>query len=166
MPFRQHTRPTRLDEPTSTQTAQQRPGLALWQLPAGAMFAKNNGGPADTAYHPVIDPFGTMTTRDTTSLASLDHDRPVALDEVRFRMLKTIEIARCMSYPDDWKAVGPDPTKPPSQRDQIRLLGDGVRRRCSPGAPNELLDIVALTPAGSERPAVSSDRRLDDDAGR
>ena len=66
-----------------------------------------------------------MTTRDTTSLASLDHDRAVVLDEVRFWMLKTIESARCMSYPD-WKAVGPDPTKPPSQRDQVRLLGDGV----------------------------------------
>ena len=126
VPFRQHTVPTRLDEPTCTQTAQQRPGLALWELPAGAMFAKNNGGPADTAYHPVGDPFGTMTTRDTTSLASLDHDRPVDLNEVRFRMLKIIEIARCMKYPDDWKAVGPDPSKPPSQRDQIRLLGDGV----------------------------------------
>ena len=126
IPFRQHTVPTRLDQPTCTQTAQQRPGLALWELPAGAMFAKNNGGPADTAYHPVADPFGTMTTRDTTSLASLDHDRPVDLDEVRFRMLKIIEIARCMSYPDDWTAVGPDPTKPPTQRDQIRLLGDGV----------------------------------------
>jgi hypothetical protein len=37
------------------------------------------------AFHP----FATMTTRDTTSLASLDHDRPVALDEVRFGMLKT-----------------------------------------------------------------------------
>ena len=34
--------------------------------------------------------------------------------------------AETMAYPDDWKAVGPDPTRQPSKRDQVRLLGDGV----------------------------------------
>ena len=142
IPFRQHTVPTALDEPTCTQTAQQKPALALWR-PAGAMFAKNNGGPADTAYHATSDPFGTITTRDTTSLASIDHGQPVELDDVRFRMLSVLEIARCMSYGDDWKAVGPDPEKPPTQRDQVRLLGDGVTPPVLTWCTNQVLDVAA-----------------------
>lgn len=39
------------------------------------------------ARKPVVDPYGTMTTRDTTSIGSLSHDRAVGLDDVRFRML-------------------------------------------------------------------------------
>ncbi len=126
VPFRQHTVPTHLSEPTPTQTAQQVPGLALW--PTGAMFAKNNGGPADTAYHSTGEAFGTVTTRDTTSLAmTTGHPTPVVdVDDVRFRMLTVNEIRRIMAYPADWKAVSPDPDKTPSKRDQIRLLGDGV----------------------------------------
>ena len=126
VPFRQHTRPTSLAEPTPTQTAQQVPGLALW--PNGAMWAKNNGGPADTAYHATAEPFGTATTRDTTSLATTTGHpaSPVDVNDVHFRMLTVDEIRRIMAYPDDWTARHPDPDKTPSKRDQIRLLGDGV----------------------------------------
>lgn len=58
-------------------------------------------------------------------------------------MLKVKEIARCMSYPDDWTAVGPDPDKPPSQRDQVRLLGDGVTPPVLTWCTQRALDIVA-----------------------
>ncbi len=34
-------------------------------------FAKFNGGPADTAWHPLTDPLGTITARDTTGVISL-----------------------------------------------------------------------------------------------
>ncbi len=57
------------------------------------MFAKNNGGPADTAYHATADPFGTITAPDSTSLAWIDDDRPVDLNDIRFRMLTSGEIA-------------------------------------------------------------------------
>jgi DNA (cytosine-5)-methyltransferase 1 len=141
VPFRQHTRPTRLAEPVPTQTAQQVAGLALW--PAGAMFAKNNGNGNDTRYHPTSDPFLTLTSRDTTSLASIERPGPVAIDDVRFRMLTVDEIRRTMAYPDDWKAVGPDPTKPPSKQDQVRLLGDGVTPPVLTWCTQRALDIAA-----------------------
>lgn len=125
VPFRKHTIPTPLDTPTFTQTAQQRPGLALW--PAGAMFAKNNGGPTDTAYHATSDPFGTMTTRDTTSITTVDAPGPVLdINDVTFRMLTTDEVRKIMAYADNWKAVSPDPGKTPTKEDEMRLLGDGV----------------------------------------
>ena len=152
IPFRQHTNPTDLRGPAPTQTAQQIPGLALW--PVTAMFAKNNGAADDTAYHATTDPFGTITAADTTSLvtwidnyrsgphpvdepagtvtcierhalASTDPDRPIDLDDVRFRMLSTGEIRAVMAYPSSFRFAGPDDTEP-SVRDKIRLLGDGV----------------------------------------
>lgn len=36
-----------------------------------AMWAKNNGGPTDTAYHPVTDPLGTVTRVDSCSLVTI-----------------------------------------------------------------------------------------------
>jgi len=144
--------PTDLRGPAPTQTAQQNPGLALWAVTA--MFAKNNGGGADTAYHATADPFGTVTAADTTSLvtwidnykagprsidepagtvtcverqalASSDPDGPVDLDDVRFRMLSVEEIVRVVSYPSGFRFAGPDGVEP-STRDMVRLLGDGV----------------------------------------
>ena len=143
VPFRQHTTPTPLTGPAPTQTAQQIPGLALW--PVTAMFAKNNGAGDDTAYHATADPFGTITAADTTSLvtwldnyksgphpvsepagtvtcverqaiASSDPDRPVDLDDVRFRMLKVAEIVAVMKYPADFRFAGPDDAEPSNAR--------------------------------------------------
>ncbi len=58
-------------------------------------------------------------------------------------MLKLVEIARCMPYHDDWKTVGPDPDKAASQRDQVRLLGDGVTAPVLTWCTRRALDIVA-----------------------
>jgi site-specific DNA-cytosine methylase len=152
IPFRRHTHPTDLGGPAPTQTAQQIPGLAIWRE-LGAMFAKNNGNGADTVYHATADPFGTVTAADTTSLVTwIDNYRsgphpvdepagtitcierqalantdgtPVDVDDVRFRMLSVMEIRRVMAYPDDFRFAGPDDTEP-SNRDKVRLLGDGV----------------------------------------
>ena len=153
IPFRRHTHPTDLAEPGThpDRPADPRPRhLAR----AGAMFAKNNGDGADTVYHATDDPFGTVTAADTTSLvtwidnyrsgphpvdepagtvtcverqalASTDAERPVDVDDVRFRMLSVAEIVRIMKYPDGFRFAGPDDTEP-SNRDKVRLLGDGV----------------------------------------
>ena len=40
-------------------------------------------------------------------------------------MLTMMEIRRVMEYPDDFRFAGPDDTEP-SNRDKVRLLGDGV----------------------------------------
>jgi len=41
------------------------------RLISPALFAKLNGGPSDTAWHPVTDPFNTVTSRDTHGLVML-----------------------------------------------------------------------------------------------
>jgi len=41
------------------------------RLISPALFAKFNGGPDDTAWHPVSDPFNTVTSRDTHGLIML-----------------------------------------------------------------------------------------------
>ena len=169
IPFRRHTHPTDLAAPAPTQTAQQIPGLALWPE-LGAMFAKNNGEAHDTVYHPTSDPFGTVTAADTTSLvtwldnyrsgphpvgepagtvtcverqalATTDAERPIDLDDVRFRMLKIEEIRRVMKYPDDFRFAGPDDTEP-SNRDKVRLLGDGVTPPVLTWLTDRTLDIL------------------------
>lgn len=141
VPFRQHTNPTPLDQPTFTQTAQQVPGLALW--PTGAMFAKNNGAAHDTRYHPTSDPALTITSVDSTTLASTDQAGSVDLDNVRVRMFTVDEIRQIMAYPDGWRAVSPDPNKNPTQRDQVRLLGDGVTPPVLTWCTQQLLAIAA-----------------------
>ena len=41
------------------------------RLISPAFFAKLNGGPSDTAWHPTTDPFNTVTSRDTHGLLTL-----------------------------------------------------------------------------------------------
>jgi DNA (cytosine-5)-methyltransferase 1 len=41
------------------------------RLISPALFAKLNGGPCDTAWHPTTDPFNTVTSRDTHGLVML-----------------------------------------------------------------------------------------------
>jgi len=41
------------------------------RLISPALFAKLNGGPSDTAWHPTTDPFNTVTSRDTHGLVML-----------------------------------------------------------------------------------------------
>lgn len=120
VPFRKHTASTGLHEPIHTQTSEQRPGMAIY-----AAFAKNNGGPADTCYHPTSDPAGTQTAKYSTSLASVVEDGPVDIDDVRFRMFKVDEIRGIMAYDKDFIFAAPDGGEP-NQTDKIRLLGDGV----------------------------------------
>jgi DNA (cytosine-5)-methyltransferase 1 len=54
-------------DPTFTVRANGGPG----RLISPALFAKFNGGPEDTAWHPVSDPFNTVTPRDTHGLIML-----------------------------------------------------------------------------------------------
>jgi DNA (cytosine-5)-methyltransferase 1 len=69
-----------------------------------AAFAKFNGGPADTAWHPVSDPLNTVTQRDSTGLMS---GQEVDLDAVHFRMLHPEpELQRAMAFNDDYQLLG------------------------------------------------------------
>ena len=170
VPFRQHTNPTRLDGPAPTQTAQQIPGLALWPVRRGDVRQEQRrprrhrlprhrrpvrhhhrratptslvtwldnykSGP-----HPIEEPTGTVTCIDRQALASADLDAPVDLDDVRFRMLKIEELRSVMAYPSTYRFAGPDDVEP-SNRDKVRLLGDGVTPPVLTWLTNRTLDVL------------------------
>ncbi|MFD8496298.1 DNA cytosine methyltransferase [Amycolatopsis sp. NPDC059657] len=92
LPYRKHTIPTLHGEPMPTVTSDQIPGLL------SAAWIKQNGTSADaTAAHPLIDPLGTLTARDTTALVAADWRAALAdlsLDDLHFRMMREYEIGR------------------------------------------------------------------------
>lgn len=67
-----------------------------------------NGGPGDTAWHPMSTPLSTTTARDTTGLlVGTQEAQPIDLDDVRFRMLKPDpELRRAMAFGNDYQLFG------------------------------------------------------------
>lgn len=115
----------------------------------GSFFVKNYGGAhqADQMVKPITDPFGSITTVDSTSVVvpfltsyygqggatPTDHPVPTVttkdrhalvdpaefVDECGFRMLEPHEIQRAMAFADDYELEG-------TKRDRVKLLGNAV----------------------------------------
>lgn len=66
----------------------------------------------------VLEPVGTMTTRDRWSLVS-GNVADIDIAEVLFRMLEPHEIARAMAFIPDYQVVG-------NKRQRVRQLGNAV----------------------------------------
>ena len=120
MPFRANTLPATLGEPMSTQTGECRPAVIT-----GA-FIKQNGKAHDTAPHPLSDPMGTITSRDTTGLVTveliddfLEQLHSLTPEKARLRMFKEIEVQRGCGFPDDFVVWG-------SAADQVDGFGNAV----------------------------------------
>lgn len=87
-----------------------------------AIFAKQNGGPADTAWHTASsDALGTMTGADTTCLVAPPAEPmpPIVVDDCLYRMLKPTEIKAGMGIRHDFEMWG-------TARNQVRALGNAV----------------------------------------
>lgn len=92
IPFRKNTIPTTHAEAMPTVTSDQIPGL----LSAG-WFKQNGSTGNETAPHPVLDPFGTFTSKDTTALLTAEWHAALAdlsLEDCYFRMMAAHEIGR------------------------------------------------------------------------
>lgn len=117
--------------------------------PPPVIFAKQNGGPADTAWHRTSDPFGAVTGVDTTclvghpfvseymsapcSVSGQVATQPgsevkalvtpplgdVELEDLWYRMLGAGEIKGVMSFRPDYKMKG-------TARNQVKALGNAV----------------------------------------
>lgn len=105
VPMRANTLPTVHGEAMPTVTAEQTPGL----LTTGALFGgwyKQNGSEADaTAPHPLSDPLGSITSRDTTGLLMAEWRAAladVALEDCLFRMMKENEVGRGCGFDVDF----------------------------------------------------------------
>ncbi len=101
VPFRKNTSPTVHAEAMPTVTSEQRPGV----LTAAGWFKQNGATANETAPHPVTDPLGTLTARDTTGLlmaewqASLSQ---VPLEDCYFRMMAPHEVGRGCGFDVDF----------------------------------------------------------------
>lgn len=93
IPYRKHTVPAVHAEPMSTFTSDQIPGL----LTAAGWFKQNGSTGTETAAHPVTDPLGTITARDTTALVTADWGPALSelpFEECFYRMMAAHEIGR------------------------------------------------------------------------
>lgn len=92
VPFRKNTIPTVHAEAMPTVTAEQIPGMLF-----SGWYKQNGSTGTETAPHPVTDPFGTLTSRDTTAILSAEWRAALAdlsLDDCYFRMMAAHEIGR------------------------------------------------------------------------
>ncbi|MEA5456746.1 DNA cytosine methyltransferase [Sinomonas sp. JGH33] len=128
VPFRRHTVPTTHAEAMPTVTSEQIPGLLTQTLAVG-WLKQNGSSAADTAAHPLDDPMGTLTSRDTTALLAagwLEALATVSLEDCYFRMMKSREVGRGCGFDVDFgqhqgtfKVWG-------SARDQVDGFGNAV----------------------------------------
>lgn len=92
LPFRKNTNPTVHAEAMPTVTAEQVPGLLF-----SGWYKQNGSTAGDTAPHPVSDPLGSLTSRDTTALLAAEWRETLAdltLEDCYFRMMAAHEIGR------------------------------------------------------------------------
>ncbi|WP_116996329.1 DNA cytosine methyltransferase [Desertimonas flava] len=99
----------------------------------GLLFSgwfKQNGGPADTAPHPMSDPWGTLTSRDTTGLLMADWRAQLAdlpLEDCYFRMMFAHEVGVGCGFDVDHPAYGDGGFIVwGSTRDQVDGFGNAV----------------------------------------
>ncbi|MFF0206413.1 DNA cytosine methyltransferase [Streptomyces althioticus] len=125
VPFRKNTSPTVHAEAMPTVTSEQRPGV----LTAAGWFKQNGATANETAPHPVTDPLGTLTARDTTGLlmaewqASLSQ---VPLEDCYFRMMAPHEVGRGCGFDVDFPGYKGTFVVWGSARNQVDGYGNAV----------------------------------------
>ncbi|WP_128378502.1 DNA cytosine methyltransferase [Streptomyces cavernae] len=101
IPYRKNTVPTVHGQPMPTFTSEQIPGL----LTAAGWYKQNGSTGSETAPHPLTDPLGTLTARDTTALLMAQWQSTLAdlpLEDCFYRMMKPPEIGRGCGFDVDF----------------------------------------------------------------
>jgi DNA (cytosine-5)-methyltransferase 1 len=153
-------------------------------LTTPALFAKFNGGPTDTAWHPPADPLGTITARDTTGLVVLPwidqwRSDPAAITEqlatiVTHTRHSLAAAPEHLSEPitDDelaqvrYRMLEPDPElrRGMAVRDDYILLGNktemtaGLGNMVTPPVATWITEQCLATLRGTDMPAASEQR--------
>ncbi|WP_420032299.1 DNA cytosine methyltransferase [Streptomyces sp. cg28] len=125
IPYRKHTVPAVYSEPMSTFTAEQIPGL----LTAAGWFKQNGSTGTETAAHPLTDPLGTLTARDTTALLTANWGpalSQVPFDECFYRMMAAHEIGRGCGFDVDFRDYSGTFRVWGTARDQVDGFGNAV----------------------------------------
>lgn len=114
-----------LDKPLGTVV-----GSAVTQgLLFGGWFKQNGSTGTETASHPVTDPLGTLTSRDTTALLHAEWTAGLAslsLEDCYFRMMMSHEIGRGCGFDVDFADYKGTFNVWGSARDQVDGFGNAV----------------------------------------
>jgi hypothetical protein len=125
IPYRNNTVPTMYAEPMPTFTAEQIPGL----LTAAGWFKQNGPTGTETAAHPMSDPLGTLTARDTTALLTATWGPALAqipFEDCFYRMMAAHEIGRGCGFDVPFRDYQGTFTVWGSARDQTDGFGNAV----------------------------------------
>ncbi|MGW7283908.1 DNA cytosine methyltransferase [Streptomyces sp. NPDC054847] len=141
IPYRKHTVPAVHTEPMSTFTSEQIPGL----LTAAGWFKQNGPTGTETAAHPVTDPLGTLTSRDTTALLTADWGPALSempFEECFYRMMAAHEIGRGCGFDVDFRDYSGTFTVWGTARDQVDGFGNAVSPQVGEWIGSRLRTIV------------------------
>ncbi|WP_254710944.1 hypothetical protein [Streptomyces lunaelactis] len=125
VPFRKNTLPTVHGEAMPTVTSDQIPGL----LTAAGWFKQNGPTGNETAPHPLADPLGTLTVRDTTGLLMANWRAALAempLEDCYFRMMAAHEVGRGCGFDVNFPDYSGSFTVWGSARNQVDGFGNAV----------------------------------------
>lgn len=125
IPYRNNTVPTMHAESMPTFTAEQIPGL----LTAAGWFKQNGPTGTETAAHPVNDPLGTLTARDTTALLTAAWGPALAeipFEDCFYRMMAAHEIGRGCGFDVPFRDYQGTFSVWGSARDQVDGFGNAV----------------------------------------
>ncbi|MFD3907873.1 DNA cytosine methyltransferase [Streptomyces californicus] len=125
LPYRKHTLPTLHAEAMPTFTSEQIPAV----LTAAGWYKQNGPTGTETAPHPVTDPLGTLTSRDTTALLMAQWQASLAelpLEDCFYRMMAAHEIGRGCGFDVDFRDYSGTFSVWGSARDQVDGFGNAV----------------------------------------
>ncbi|MFI9340011.1 DNA cytosine methyltransferase [Streptomyces sp. NPDC052773] len=125
IPYRQNTLPTVHAEAMPTFTSEQIPAV----LTAAGWYKQNGPTGNETAPHPVTDPLGTLTSRDTTALLMAQWRASLAelpLEDCFYRMMAAHEIGRGCGFDVDFNDYRGTFIVWGSARDQVDGYGNAV----------------------------------------
>jgi site-specific DNA-cytosine methylase len=125
IPYRKNTLPTLHSEAMPTFTSEQIPAV----LTAAGWYKQNGPSGNETAPHPVTDPLGTLTSRDTTALLMAQWQASLAelpLEDCFYRMMAAHEIGRGCGFDVDFNDYRGSFTVWGSARDQVDGFGNAV----------------------------------------
>ncbi|WP_093804052.1 DNA cytosine methyltransferase [Streptomyces sp. Wb2n-11] len=125
IPYRKNTVPTVHSEAMPTFTSEQIPGV----LTAAGWYKQNGPTGNETAPHPVTDPLGTLTSRDTTALLMAQWRASLAelpLEDCFYRMMAAHEIGRGCGFDVDFNDYRGTFTVWGSARNQVDGFGNAV----------------------------------------
>jgi site-specific DNA-cytosine methylase len=125
IPYRKNTVPTLHSEAMPTFTSEQIPAV----LTAAGWYKQNGPTGNETAPHPVTDPLGTLTSRDTTALLMAQWQASLAelpLEDCFYRMMAAHEIGRGCGFDVDFNDYRGTFIVWGSARDQVDGFGNAV----------------------------------------